>query len=165
MRPTPRKRLRPSQFLNGIDVWAFLSIEIVLLIIFMTYVPPNPYHRATIDLAAVDHARPMPGAIREDALLVTVTRDGNVFLGTQQIHPADLPPAIRNSVLSGAEQKVYLRVDARAKYSDAVLVIDKVREAGIENIGIITDQRRPTDRAALQHPSRDHLLISTQGTF
>ena len=96
-----------------------------------------------IDLAVVDHARPMPAAIREDALLVTVTRDGNVFLGTRQIHPADLPPAIRNSVLAGAEQKVYLRVDARAKYSDAVFVIDQVREAGIQNIGIITEQRHP----------------------
>jgi biopolymer transport protein ExbD len=128
--------------LNGIDFWAFLSIEIVLLIIFMTYVPPNPYHRATIDLAAVHHARPMPGAIREDALVVTVTRDGNIFFGVRQMHPADLPPAIRNSVLGGAEQKVYLRVDARAKYGDAVLVIDQVREAGIQNIGLITEQHQ-----------------------
>ena len=143
MKPAPQKRHRPSQFLNGIDVWAFLSIEIVLLIIFMTYVPPNSHHRASIDLAVVDHARPMPGAIREDALLVTVTRDGNVFLGTHQMHPTDLPPVIRNSVLAGAERKVYLKVDARAKYSDAVLVIDQVREAGIQNIGIITEQRHP----------------------
>jgi biopolymer transport protein ExbD len=85
----------------------------------------------------------MPGAIREDALLVTVTRDGNVFFGVHQMHPADLPPAIRNSVLGGAEQKVYLRVDARAKYGDAVFVIDQVREAGIQNIGLITEQRQP----------------------
>jgi biopolymer transport protein ExbD len=146
VKPTSRKRPRPSQFLNGIDFWSFLSIEVVLLIIFMVHVPPNPYHRAPIDLAAVDHARPMPGAIREDALLITVTRDGNVFYGTNQMQSRDLPPAIHDAVLRGSERKVYLKVDARAKYGDAVLVIDQVRQAGIENIGIITEQRMPSPR-------------------
>jgi biopolymer transport protein ExbD len=143
VRPTPQKRPRPSQLLNRIDFWAFLSIEIVLLIIFMVHVPSNPYHRAPIDLAAVDHARPMPGAIREDALLITVTRDGRVFYGTYQMQSGDLPPAIQEAVRRGSERKVYLKVDARAKYGDAVVVMDQIQHAGIQNVGIITEQRQP----------------------
>jgi len=138
---TPRKRHRPSQFLNGIDFWPFLSIQTVLLIIFMGNVPPHPFHGTSLDLAVVDHAKPMLSAIREDAMLVTVTRDGRVFYGTHQMRGDDLPPAIRDAVRRGSERKVYLKVDARAKYGDAVVVIDQVRQAGIENIGIITDRR------------------------
>ncbi len=143
MKTTPRERRRPSQFLNGIDFWAFLSIQTVLLIIFMGNVPPHPFHGTSLDLAVVDHAKPMLSAIREDAMLVTVSRDGRVFYGTNQMQPDDLPPAIRDAVRQGSERKVFLKVDARAKYDAAALVIQQVSQAGIENIGIITEQRQP----------------------
>jgi len=35
-------------------------------------------------------------------------------------------------------------VDARAKYGGAALVIDQIRQAGIQNVGIITEQRQST---------------------
>jgi biopolymer transport protein ExbD len=143
VRPTPRKRPRPSQLLNGIDFWAFLSVEVALLIIFLVNLPSPHDNRSPVDLARTQHADPLPAALREDAMLVAVTRDGNVFYGTQQIQPNDLPTAIQDAVRRGSERKVYLQVDARAHYGDAVVVIDQVRQAGIENIGIITDQRPP----------------------
>ena len=96
-----------------------------------------------IDLAAVDHAKPMPGAVREDALLITVTRDGRIFYGTQQMQSGDLPTEIQDALRRGSEREVYLKVDARAMYRDAVAVIEQVRQAGIQNIGIITEQRQP----------------------
>jgi biopolymer transport protein ExbD len=137
-----RKRLRPSQFLNGIDFWAFLSIELVLLMIFMVQVP-QPFHQMAMDFARTDHATLMPGALRGDAMLVSIKRDGNIFFGSHQIRDTELPATIRESLLHGSERKVYLKVDARARYGDAAIVIDQVRQAGIENIGIITEQRQP----------------------
>jgi biopolymer transport protein ExbD/biopolymer transport protein TolR len=88
----------------------------------------------------------MPGALREDAMLVAVTRDGNIFFGTYQMQYRDLRLAIRDCVRQGSERKVYLKVDARAKYGDAALAIDQIRLAGIQNVAIITDQRQPTPR-------------------
>jgi len=139
----PRKRPRPSQFLNGIDFWAFLSVQLVLLILFMI-APSHPHHGLALDLARTDHAAPMPSALREDAMLISVSRDGNVFFGTHQVRYNDLPESIRESVRHGSERKIYLKVDARAKYGDAALVIDQIRQAGIQNVGIITEQRQPT---------------------
>ena len=139
----PRRRPRPSQFLNGIDVWAFLAIEVVLLIILVNAPPP---HQRPVDLSTVDHATSMRGAIREDAMHVTVTRDGNVFFNAHQVHRDQLIPQILDSVHRGSEAKVYLSVDARAKYGDATRVIDQVRQAGIQHIGIITNQHQPTPR-------------------
>ncbi len=86
----------------------------------------------------------MPSALREDAMLISVSRDGNVFFGTHQVRYNDLPESIRESVRHGSERKIYLKVDARAKYGDAALVIDQIRQAGIQNVGIITEQRQPT---------------------
>ena len=109
--------------------------------IFMANAPPLHTHGTHIDFPRTDHAKPMPGSLREDTMLVAVTRDGNIFFGNIQIRPSELPGSIRESLRSGSERKVYLKVDARAKYGDAEVVINQVREAGIENIGIFTDQR------------------------
>jgi len=88
----------------------------------------------------------MPGTSREDAILVAVTRDGNIFFGSNGIRDSDLPALIRESVRRGSERKVYLKVDARAKYADAALVIDQVALVGIQNVGIITEQLPPTPK-------------------
>jgi biopolymer transport protein ExbD len=139
-----RKRRRPSQFLNGIDLWSLLSVQLVLLIVFMT-APNRPHHHPwAMDLPRMDHASPMPAALREDAVMVTLTRDGMIFFGPTQVRGNDLPASIQDYVRRGSEPKVYLRVDARAKYGDAAIVIDEVRQAGIQEIGIITEQRQPS---------------------
>jgi len=141
MKAKARRRPRPSQFLNGIDFWAFLSVELVLLMIFM--VQPTPFHPWSGQLARTEHATPMRSAIKEDAMLITVARDGNVYFGTGQIQLDRIPARIQESIGHGSERKIYLKVDARATYRDAAVVIEQVREAGIENIGLITDQRMP----------------------
>ena|SRR5579863_9357107 len=140
MNAKARKRPRPSRFLNGIDFWPFLSVELVLLMIFM--VQPTPFHPWSGQLARTENAAPMHSAIREDAMLITVSRDGNVYFGTGQIQLEGIPERIQDFVRHGSERKVYLKVDTRARYGDAVAAIDQIRQAGIENIGLITDQRQ-----------------------
>ena len=79
-------------------------------------------------------------------MLVAVTRDGNVLFGTHQVQRSDLCIAIQDSLRHGSERKVYLKVDARVRYGDATSVIDQIRQATIQNVGIITAQREPTPR-------------------
>lgn len=145
MKVTSRKLPRPSQLLNGIDVWVLLSFSLIILIIFMT-APSHPHHGWALDLARTDHAAPMPSARREDAILISVSRDGNIFFRTNQIRSNDLPALIRESVRRGSERRVYLKVDARAKYADAALVIDQVALVGIQHVEIITEQLLPTPK-------------------
>ena len=154
MKARSKKLPCSSQLLNGIDIWALLSFYLILLIIFMT-APGHPHHGWALGLARTDHAAPMPSALREDAILISVSRDGNIFFGTNHIRPNDLPASIRESVRRGSERKVYLKVDARAKYADAALVIDQVALVGIQNVGIITEQRQPIAlRRGGQHSRR-----------
>jgi biopolymer transport protein TolR len=55
----------------------------------------------------------------------------------------DLPIRIHEGVNRGAEKKIYIKADARAKYGDVKEVLDGVRSAGVEKIAILVDQRKP----------------------
>ena len=88
----------------------------------------------------------MPDANREDALTITVTRDGHVYFRTQQVMLNDVPNQIRQALKEGARPAVFVHADTRAKYGDVAAVIDQVRQAGIQHVGIITSQRQPLPR-------------------
>jgi biopolymer transport protein TolR len=88
------------------------------------------------------HPVSMPGARREDALTVDIVRDGSIYFGKGRIRPSDLPSQIRERVDRGAEKKVYIRADARARYVTVREVLDAVHSAGLEKIAFLVYQRR-----------------------
>jgi biopolymer transport protein ExbD len=53
----------------------------------------------------------------------------------------DLPAVLRERVKNGSGRKVYLSVDARARYGDAKTVLNQIRLAGIENVSILTAEK------------------------
>jgi biopolymer transport protein ExbD len=125
-------------------MWAFLSVQLVLLIVFMLNPTIlSPHFTRSVDLAQVNHATPMRWALREDAMIVTVNRDGNVFLGALQVRVFNLPGDLQERLHRGAESKVYIKADARVKYGDVVAVVSAVRTAGIEQIAYMTELRTP----------------------
>jgi len=145
----PKTRIaskRRFRFLNGIDVSAFLAIQLAILFLFLGEVTPVDVRRPVADLPTVDHPSLMPDANREDALTITVTRDGHVYFRTQQVMLNDVPNQIRLALKEGARPTVFVHADTRAKYGDVAAVIDQVRQAGIQHVGILTSQRQPTSR-------------------
>jgi biopolymer transport protein ExbD len=82
----------------------------------------------------------MPNSLRDDSMRIAITRDGRVFFHTSAVPCEDLPNLIREDVHKGAEHKIYLLVDARARYGDVEPVLDQVREAGILNLAILTEK-------------------------
>lgn len=97
---------------------------------------------AGTDLPRVDHPIRMPGADREDALVVAIMRDGHIFFGSGCVTAGELPGKIREGLSQGAERKVYIRADARARYGTVSAVLDGIRVAGVPRIGILVDQRK-----------------------
>jgi biopolymer transport protein ExbD len=81
----------------------------------------------------------MPGALREDTLKIFVTRDGAIYFREHRIALEDLADEIREGLRNGAERRVYIAVDARAKYGDVGAVLEKVRLAGIEKVAFLTE--------------------------
>ncbi len=97
----------------------------------------------SVDLAKVSNPTDMVGADREDALVVAITRDGDVWLVGDRIQLANLPAAIRERVSRGAERKVYIKADMRARYGRVAQILASVRTAGIERVAFIVDKRTP----------------------
>jgi biopolymer transport protein ExbD len=81
----------------------------------------------------------LPKTLKEDAIVVKVFRDGTISFRDQRIAAEDLPKEIRNRVQNGAENRIYLAVDARARYSDAKRVLDQIHLAGIENVSLLSE--------------------------
>jgi len=84
----------------------------------------------------------LPGALKEDAMVIKVSRDGTVFFRDRRIAAEDLPKEIRDRVQNGAENRIYLAVDARAKYGDAKQVLDQIHLAGVQNISLLAESPR-----------------------
>ena len=96
-----------------------------------------------MDLPKVLHPVAMRGAEREDAIKISITRDGKVYLGTEQVWPPDLPARIQDRLTDReVERKVYIVADMRARWGGVKLALDAVRSAGIIRVAFLADQRR-----------------------
>jgi biopolymer transport protein ExbD/biopolymer transport protein TolR len=136
----------PANLICRIDVTAFAAVMFALVAMFLlpaTVVVDSPRTGAQmpVDLPHVSTATEMRGADREDALVVAITRDGQVWFDTDQVSPENLTAAIRERVGHGAERKVYIRADMRARYDMVVRVLSKVRAAGIDKVAFIAGER------------------------
>jgi biopolymer transport protein ExbD len=121
------------------NVIPMADIMLVLLIIFMV-VTPMLQKNKPVDMARTNTARDMQDADKEDAVVVAVTRDGNIFLGNTQVQKADLSGQVKDRISNKLDKTVYLKSDARAKYGDVVAVVDEIRSAGVDQLGLLTER-------------------------
>jgi biopolymer transport protein ExbD/biopolymer transport protein TolR len=143
------KRDEGKKVNSDINVTPMVDVMLVLLIIFMV-VTPMLQHGVTVDMARVNNPEQMPDADKEDALLIAVMRDGKVFFGTDPIAVADLTQKIRDRLANRTDKRVFIKADARAKFGNVVEVVDNVRSAGVDQLGLLTDQKKS---GALAPPS------------
>ncbi len=126
---------------SNINVTPMVDVMLVLLIIFMVITPllrPGPQ----VELARADNPLQMPDADKENAVVLAINREGRVFLGNDQIRPADLMQKIRDRIANRTDQKVFVKADARSRYGAVVEVVDIARSAGASELGLLTEQRR-----------------------
>jgi biopolymer transport protein ExbD len=84
----------------------------------------------SVKLAVSANAAPMPDADNENAFIVTVTDDGNVYLGIDRIKLPDLKEKVRSTPFQRG-QKLYIKADARTPYAKVLEVLDATRTGGI----------------------------------
>jgi biopolymer transport protein ExbD/biopolymer transport protein TolR len=123
------------------NVIPMADIMLVLLIIFMV-VTPMIQKGWQVDLAQVDNPMDLPDADKEDAILVSVTRDGKIYLGTTPVAKEDVTTKVRDLVTTRVDKTVYIKSDARAPYGRVVEVVDEVRAAGVDQVGLLTEKTR-----------------------
>jgi biopolymer transport protein ExbD len=132
---------RKMKVTSDINVTPMVDVMLVLLIIFMV-ITPMLQKGVSVDLAKTNNPIQMPDADKEDALLVAITRDGKVFFGADQIAPDQLTNKVKDRLSNRVDKTVYIRADARTKYGNVVEVVDNVRAAGVDQLGLLTEQRK-----------------------
>ncbi|MCI0350080.1 MAG: biopolymer transporter ExbD [Acidobacteriales bacterium] len=135
------KRDEGSKVNSDINVTPMVDVMLVLLIIFMV-VTPMLQKGASVDLAQTNNPVPMADADKEDAVLVAVTRDGKIFLGSEQVVLDSLTSRVKSALEKKTDKKVFVKSDARAKYGYVVDVVDNVRSAGVDQLGLLTEQKK-----------------------
>ncbi len=83
----------------------------------------------------------MPMALRDDAMKISLSRDGTIYFGDTRVASNDLPEQLRLRMQNSPQRKVFLVVDQRAKYWDVSVVLDDVRRAGIWDVAFLTELR------------------------
>ena len=146
------KRDEGSKVNSNINVTPMVDVMLVLLIIFMV-ITPMLQKGVSVDLAKVNNPEPMQDADQEDALVVAVMRDGKVYFGNDQIAVDQLTSKIKDRIANKMDKRVYIRADARAKFGNVVEVVDNVRAAGVDQLGLLTDQRKTTAPSAAAPPT------------
>jgi biopolymer transport protein ExbD/biopolymer transport protein TolR len=132
-------RQKAGDPLSEPNVIPMADVMLVLLIIFMV-VTPMLQKGVSVDMAKAENPRSMPDADKEDAVVLAVTRDGKMFLGSDPIGLADITPRVKDHIATKLDKTVYVKSDARAKYGDVVAVIDGVRAAGVDALGLLTEK-------------------------
>jgi biopolymer transport protein ExbD/biopolymer transport protein TolR len=126
---------------SDINVTPMVDVMLVLLIIFMV-ITPMLTKGQTVEMVRTNHPIAMQAADKEDAILVAVTRNGQLFLspGNSRITADDLPNKVRDLLTNKLDKTVYIKSDARAKYEVVMDVVDNLRAAGVDQLGILTEQ-------------------------
>ena len=126
---------------SNINVTPMVDVMLVLLIIFMVVTPllrPGP----PVEMVRAENPVQMPDADKEDTLLVAINREGQVFFGNEEITTDGVGQKIKDSIANRADKKVFVKADARSRYGVVVEVVDSVRSAGVDDLGLLTEQKR-----------------------
>jgi biopolymer transport protein ExbD len=127
------------------------DIMLVLLIIFMV-VTPMLSKGLSVELAKVNNPTDMPDADKDDAVIVGISASGDVYLGSTKSDLTQIADQVRDRISNKLDKTVFVKSDGRAKYGDVVKVVDEIRSAGVDNVGLITDRAEQKGRTAPPPP-------------
>ena len=134
---------RVSTSLAEINVVPLVDVMLVLLIIFMV-AAPMIQRGIDVKLPQSRRAVSVVGERVEITIPDTMHQSNVVFLGKEQVRLANLQERVRQKMESSANKEVFLRGDSAVQYQDLMNVIDALKAAGVQNIGMVA--RMPSER-------------------
>jgi biopolymer transport protein ExbD len=135
-----RGRSTPSA-IGEINVTPLVDVVLVLLLVFMV---TAPMMSRGIDVTVPVANQPQIDP--EDRLTVSVNAKQQIYVGDTPVNIVLLEDRIRGLLQGRASKVVYLRADERLQYREVIRVVDKLKTAGVEQIGFVYDL--PSERAA-----------------
>ncbi|RME50415.1 MAG: protein TolR [Deltaproteobacteria bacterium] len=133
---------RGRSALSEINVTPFVDVMLVLLVIFMV-TAPLIQQGIPVDLPK---AKAESLTFSEEALIVTVTKEGEVFVegpqGRIAVTLSTLAPTLEELLAVRQRRDLFLKGDREVPYGRIIEVMSTLRRAGIQKIGMITEPER-----------------------
>jgi biopolymer transport protein TolR len=127
---------RKSRPVSEINVTPLVDVMLVLLIVFMVAAP-----LLTVGVP-IDLPETQAKSLNTESkpVTVTVTTDGQIYLGDQSVPLADLIVRIGEAAVNGTDERIYVRGDQASSYGTVMQVMGLLSGAGYKHIGLITEQ-------------------------
>jgi biopolymer transport protein TolR len=125
---------RRHRFMAEINVIPLVDVVLVLLVIFMV-TAPMLYRGMDINLPTSTTNTIKP----ETRIVLTVERDRRVYVDKDQVPMVHLQQRLETARRKNPEVSVFLRADRNVPYGAVIQVMDSVKKAGIEKLGMVTD--------------------------
>ena len=139
MQSSNSKKPVAAPVVSAPNVIPMADIMLVLLIIFMV-ITPMLQKGMNVDMAKVTNPEDMPNADKDDAVIVAVTRDGGYFVGQNRTSLDSVASQVSDLIAGRLDKTVFIKSDGRAKYGDVVKLVDEIRSAGVDNVGLLTEK-------------------------
>jgi len=117
-----------------INVTPLVDVMLVLLIIFMI-TAPMLQHELDVNLPV---ATGIPQITTEDQVVLTVNKQGNIYLDQTTYTLDTLRPKLQTLYQTRRNKDLFLRADADVPYGKVIQVMDEVKKAGILKLGMLT---------------------------
>ena len=128
---------RVASSLAEINVVPLVDVMLVLLIIFMV-TAPLIQRGIDVKLPVSRRAAQVAGERVEITIPSTFRQSRLVFIGKEQVRAEVFQERIRQQMETRADKEVSLRGDASVQYQDLMDIIDMLKAAGVQNIGMVT---------------------------
>ena len=125
-------RNRRYELKSDINVTSLVDVSMTLLIIFIL-VAPMMKHGIDVQLPRVSAS----GVNLKNQVVITIDSGKNIYLGERLISPASLVKYLEDV----SPREVFLKADESIPYGFVVEIMGKLKESGIENIGMVTEPR------------------------
>jgi biopolymer transport protein TolR len=128
---------RIGSTLAEINIIPLVDVVLVLLLIFML-TAPMMYRGIDVNLP---RAAAKPTAV-EERMVLTVTKDHGLYLNDRAVPAAALESQLTEAFRGRTDKTLYLKADAGLSYGAVIETMDRVRRAGIERLGMVTEPAR-----------------------
>ena len=127
---------RISTSLAEINVVPLVDVMLVLLIIFMV-TAPMIQRGIDVNLPVARRATAVEGERLFVTVPATFRSEGVVFLGDERVRAEILQERVRQKMETTTDKQVYLRGDGSVQLQDLMAIMDRLKDAGVTNVGIV----------------------------
>lgn len=124
-----------KEFMSEINVTPFVDVMLVLLIIFMV-TAPMMIQGVNVDLP---EATAQPLDSEKEHLVITIDKDHQVHINDYQVSVESLSEKLMKILQGRSDREVYLKADKNIPYGIVVQVMAEIKDAGVEQLGMITE--------------------------